>query len=419
MGNPLVRRLMVGVACSALGSGLTMPFFYVYLSHVRGIPGPTVGLLFAWMGLVSFLGAPLGGTLIDRFGPRVVMVVGLIVEACAVGSMGYIATVQQAVIVATAVCLGTVGLYPAATAMLTRMVPEQERERVYGIQFMLMNAGLGVGGLISSVLVDMTSVESFQRIYLIDAVSYLAYIGVIATLPKGTGDAPVTEGADGAADVEAGGWREVLRDRTLLRVVGVSVVVITFGYAQMEAGFTAYATEVGGVSPNRLGWAFAANTGVIVIGQLLVLRRIGGRSRSRLLALAAAIWSLSWVVITSSGLVDGRAAVVCAVVGLGLFGLGETLWAPVAPALVNELAVEELRGRYNALQSMLWTVASIIGPSIAGLLIGNGRSGVWAVTVIGGTAVAALLFLRLREHLTPTQDGRGVAARHTESADTL
>jgi MFS family permease len=111
--------------------------------------------------------------------------------------------------------------------------------------------------------------------------------------------------------------------------------------------------------------------------------------------------------------------VVCAVVGLGLFGLGETLWAPVAPALVNELAVEELRGRYNALQSMLWTVASIIGPSIAGLLIGNGRSGVWAVTVIGGTAVAALLFLRLREHLTPTQDGRGVAARHTESADTL
>ena len=132
MGNPLVRRLMVGVACSALGSGLTMPFFYVYFAQVRGIPGPTVGLLFAWMGLVSFLGAPLGGTLIDRFGPRVVMVVGLIVEACAVGSMGYIATVQQAVIVATAVCLGTVGLYPAATAMLTRMVPEQERERVYG-----------------------------------------------------------------------------------------------------------------------------------------------------------------------------------------------------------------------------------------------------------------------------------------------
>ena len=87
MGNPLVRRLMVGVACSALGSGLTMPFFYVYFAQVRGIPGPTVGLLFAWMGLVSFLGAPLGGTLIDRFGPRVVMIVGLIVEACAVGSM--------------------------------------------------------------------------------------------------------------------------------------------------------------------------------------------------------------------------------------------------------------------------------------------------------------------------------------------
>lgn len=159
------------------------------------------------------------------------------------------------------------------------------------------------------------------------------------------------------------------------------------------------------MSPNRPGWAFAANTGVIVIGQLLVLRQVGGRSRSRVLALAAAIWSLSWVVITSSGLVDGAAAVACAVIGLGLFGVGGTLWAPVAPALVNELAVEELRGRYNALQSMVWTVSSILGPSIAGLLIGTGHSGVWAVTVIGGTAAAALLFLRLRGHLTPTQDG--------------
>jgi len=423
VGHPLVRRLMIGVACSALGSGLTMPFFYVYFAQVRHIPGQTVGLLFAWMGLVSFIGAPIGGTLIDRFGPRIVMIVGLVVEAVAVGAIGHIETVEQAFVVATAVCLGTVGLYPAATAMLTRMVPEAERERVYGIQFMLLNAGLGVGGLISSVLVDVSSVESFQRLYLIDALSYLAYIGVVVSLPRGTGEVPVgeqpTDDSAGTPGAPGGGWREVLADRTLLRVVAVSVVVVTFGYAQMEAGFTAYATEVGEVPPNRLGWAFGANTAVIVLGQLVVLRRIQGRSRSRLLAVAAAVWSLSWIVISSAGLVDGGLAVACAVVGLGLFGLGETLWAPVAPALVNELAVEELRGRYNALQSMVWTVSSILGPSIAGLLIGNGRSGVWAAVVIGGTAVAALLFLRLRRHLTPEQDGRAPATPQTKSGSTL
>ena len=85
--DPLVKRLFVGIAFSALGSGLTMPFLYVYLAEVRGIATATVGLLFAWMGLLGFVGSPIGGTLIDRFGPRPVMLVGLTAEAAAVASL--------------------------------------------------------------------------------------------------------------------------------------------------------------------------------------------------------------------------------------------------------------------------------------------------------------------------------------------
>ena len=36
--DPRVRRLFLGFAFSALGSGLTMPFLFVYLAEVRGIP---------------------------------------------------------------------------------------------------------------------------------------------------------------------------------------------------------------------------------------------------------------------------------------------------------------------------------------------------------------------------------------------
>ena len=115
-----------------------------------------------------------------------------------------------------------------------------------------------------------------------------------------------------------------------------------------------------------------------------------------------------WLVIAASGRVDGMLATICIVAGLGLFGLGETLWAPVLPALVNELAREELRGRYNALQSMVWTVSSIIGPALAGLLLGTGLAGVWVACVVGGTTVSALLFLRLRRHLSVGEDGRAV-----------
>ena len=402
--DPLVRRLFVGIAFSALGSGLTMPFLYVYLAEVRGIATATVGLLFAWMGLLGFLGSPLGGTLIDRFGPRPVMVVGLTTEALGVASLTVVHNAWHALAVATFLTLGTVGLYPAATAMLTRLVPEGRREKVYGFQFMLMNAGLGVGGVVSALLVDMSDPASFQRIYLVDALSYVAYIGVVLSLPRGTG-ALSREDADEVAGPQAG-WGAVLRDRALLRVVLTSMVVVTFGYAQFEAGFAAYTVGVAGIPANALGWAFGANTASIVLAQLVALRLIEGRSRTRMLALCAAIWSVSWAVIALSDAVSGAAAVTLVVVGLGTFGLGETLWAPVAPAIVNDLAAEELRGRYNALQGMTWTVAMIVGPALAGLLIGNGLVHVWVACTVGGTAGASVLFLRLRRHLSPLQDGR-------------
>ncbi|QNN52998.1 MDR family MFS transporter [Nocardioides mesophilus] len=406
--DPLVKRLFVGIALSALGSGLTMPFLYVYLAEVRGIPTATVGLVFAFMGLLGFIGSPLGGTLIDRVGPRPVMLVGLTTEAVGVASLALVQTTAHALAVAAFITLGTVGLYPAATAMLTRLVPESRRQKVYGYQFMLLNAGLGVGGVVSAVLVRTSDPASFERLYLIDAASYVAYFLVVLSLPRGTGGL----GSRGAAPAEDGvpgtpppGWSTVLKDRTLLRVVSISILAVTFGYAQFEAGFAAYAVHVAGIPAHYLGWAFGANTAAIVLGQLVTLRLIKGRRRTRMLAVCAGIWSLSWAVIAASDAVDGWTAVALVVAGLGIFGLGETLWAPLAPAIVNDLAVEELRGRYNALQGMTWTVAMIVGPALAGLLIGNDLAHVWVACTVGGTAVAAVLLVRLGRHLTPAQDG--------------
>jgi MFS family permease len=406
--DPRVHRLFLGFAFSALGSGLTMPFLYVYLAEVRGIETATVGWMFAWMGLLGFAMAPVGGTLIDRFGPRPVMVVGLVVEAVCTTSIGYVETVTQGFVVASFIVLGTVGLWPASTAMLTRLVPAEAREKVYGINFMLLNAGLGLGGVVSALIIDTTSVASFQRLYLVDGLTYLAFIAVLVTLPRGTGaapsvDAPAAEA--GGPEVEQPSWAVVLRDRTLLRVVAISVLAVTFGYAQMEAGLAAYAVSVAGIPARALGWAYAANTAAIVGGQLVTLRLIRGRRRTAVLALCAATWSVSWLVIAAADAVDGWVAIGAIVLGLGLFGAGETLWAPVAPAIVNDLAREDMRGRYNALQGMTWTVASIVGPASAGLLIGNGLPGVWVLCVVGGTAVAAVLFLDLRRHLSDAQDG--------------
>jgi MFS family permease len=412
--DPRVLRIFLGFGFSALGSGLTMPFLFVYLAEVRGFPTPTVGLIFAWMGLVGLCLSPIGGTLIDRFGPRPVMLSGLVVEASSVVAIGHIEQVWEGFALATVMVAGTIGLWPASTAMLTRLVPPAARERVYGVNFMLLNAGLGVGGLVSALIVDVTSVKSFQVLYLIDGLSYLVYLAVLISLPRGTGAQPVA--AELEPHLEPPSWRVVLRDRTLMRVVLTSTLAVTFGYAQMEAGFAAYAVTVADVPARALGLAFGANTGAIVIGQLIALRLIRGRRRSMMLSLCAFIWSVSWLIIASSDATSGAISIALVVLGLGLFGVGETLWAPVAPAIVNDLAREDMRGRYNALSGMTWTVSSIIGPLVAGMLIGHGLAYLWVACVAGGTGLAAVLFAGLRSHLTDAQDGVGASPSALPSA---
>ena len=88
-----------------------------------------------------------------------------------------------------------------------------------------------------------------------------------------------------------------------------------------------------------------------------------------------------------------------------IFAMGETLLSPVMPAITNALASNQLRGRYNALASIVWGLSGVVGPVLAGPLIGAANGMVWVATVVGGCLVASLVALSLRRLLTTEQDG--------------
>ena len=76
------------------------------------------------------------------------------------------------------------------------------------------------------------------------------------------------------------------------------------------------------------------------------------------------------------------------------------------PAVVNDLATEELRGRYNAMGGLSWTLSSILGPALAGWMIGSGHAFQWVVLTVGGCAVVALLWTAMRPAMAARMSGR-------------
>ena len=116
-----------------------------------------------------------------------------------------------------------------------------------------------------------------------------------------------------------------------------------------------------------------------------------------MLAGVGILWSLAWLMagmadISRLSHVDVDVALA---LSLGIFGLGEALLSPVAGALPNDLAPDHLRARYNALGSTVWSLGTIIGPPIAGILLASSVPLSWIGLVLVGSVVAGLVGLNL------------------------
>ena len=114
----------------------------------------------------------------------------------------------------------------------------------------------------------------------------------------------------------------------------------------------AFARQVAEVSTRVIGFAFAVNTAVIVGLQFFVLGRITGRRRTRVFMVMSTLWGCPGWCSGSAGLVPGTLAASAAVlVFMALFALGETMLQPTVPCITNDLALDHLRGRYNAVSA--------------------------------------------------------------------
>ncbi|NES31793.1 MFS transporter [Micromonospora terminaliae] len=407
--RPEARRILIGTLLSAVGRGLTLPFLFIYLTDVRGLSDPRAGLVIGWFGAVTLALSPLGGTLIDRFGARRVVLPCLVIEAVGTGSLALVDSTASAFGVMTLIAVGSSAIWSGQNTILASLTGDGERQRVFGLNFALLNLGIGVGGLISGAVVDVARPVTFQAIYLLDALSYLMPGLILLTLPH-VGHRLARAATE--ATRPAGGYLTVLRDRPFRRLVIFGLVLTTCGYAQIEVGFAAYSVRVVEVSPRVVAWALAGNTVMIVLSQLLVIRRMEGRSRTGALAAVGAVFAAAWLVLGAAGVIGTGNALLAAlgvVACSAIFGFGETMLSPVMPALTNALATDELRGRYNAMSSMIFGISGVIGPVTAGPLIGAAHGRLWVAVVVGGCLTASVLALSLRRLLTAGQDGRVAA----------
>ncbi len=412
--NDLPREgkfLLSTVAIETLGTGLVLPFGFIYLHEVRAFTIETAGSLLAVPAIVGMAVVGPAGTLIDRLGARRIILAGMTAQM-----LGNVLLAFSATPLTAALALGLLGaaggvFWPGFNAMIGAVVPSDIRQRYFGVNFTLVNLGIGIGGLLAGFIVDVHRPGTFVAIYLGNAVSFLAPLAVLlGPLRRVSGkvENPVSE-LDGSPVRTS--YLDILRDRAMVPVIALTFLSAFVGYAQSEAGFTAYARVVGEVSTRTIGYAFAANTAVIVLLQLLVLQRIEGRRRTRVILVLSALWAVFWLMTGLSGLFPGGTTAAVLVIGaMSVFALGETLLQPTIPAITNDLSPDHLRGRYNAVMAGAFQLAAVAGPVVAGLMLGAHLNVAFIGMLILGCAVMALIALAVEHRIPERANGINVAA---------
>jgi MFS family permease len=400
--TPALRRLLLGTLIGFLGMGLQFSLFVLYCHDIRGFTDIIAGWMLVLEALLGIALSPLYGTLVDRFGPSPVLAVAMPVSAIGVIAIGFTTTVPLMFVVISIFSVGGAGMWSAFSVLITRIVREEHRQDAFGINFMLMNVGIGIGSLVGTQIANLHDAGSFQLLYTMSGALMLVYAAIMFTLRRHGGrlETPVHQ------DLAEEGWVKVLKDRRMVRLVLSSLVVMVCGYGSIEAGMPLFVTQVAKLSIHWVGLLFFFNTFTIIVVQLFVLSGIKGRSRSLLMGLVGLLWGASWLLATSSLLVGaiGTVAILC--VGQIVFAIGEAIWQPVSPALVNDLSPEHLRGRYNAFIGIVWAGSSAIGQLVATVFIQYGRGRLWTLCLAGGAILGGLGLTTMRSVLTPLEDGR-------------
>ena len=390
--NPQSRKIVFGICLNAIGGGMTLSLLLVYLHDMRGFTNTFGGLLLAYGSIVSIISSTPMGALVDRIGPKKVMIGGLLLNSAAAFSLSQVETHFQAVLAITFINIAGQAIWPSQSVILTRVTPEKDRSKIFGFNFMLLNLGLGLGGLLSSLIIQRGDLLSFQIMYWVDSSSFLLYLLIVLSLHGENVNRYIPK----ENEPQTGSYRDLFEIKPLMLLGIAGIILFTFGYGTIQAGIPVFATQFLGLSPKWLGIIFGVNTISIVLFQPLVIRILEKYSKYAALVAIGLVWALSWLFVGAAPLLPIFISGIALSISQFIFAIGEMIQAPTIPTLANELAPEHIRGRANAWMSLQWSVSGVLGPAITGLMLGADLATAWVIVMFIGCFLSIPIFLAMR-----------------------
>lgn len=381
--------------CTALFEGIDLqaagvaapriiPLFKISPQHA--------GLFFSASTLGLLAGATLGGRLADRVGRKAVLLASIILFGVFALSTAFAWNFDSLVALRLATGLGLGGALPNMIAL----VSEGSRPERRGFAVGLMYCGMPLGGALASAI-NLGGGADWRDVFYIGGIAPLLLAPLIAiALPDSLkllvrgAQAAAKPGRIAQALFGGGRWA-----KTLLLWIGFGFsllvlylllnwlpsLLVSRGFSKPDASLVQIMLNLGGAA----GSAFAG-------------RLIDGRRRGLVTALSFAATSVFLLAVAAMPASLGWAVVLGGALGLGIMSNQAILYA-IAPWCYPT----EVRGTGVGFAVAIGRTGSLIGPLVAGQLVGSGHDAGQVLThmipviLIGAAATVTLCLLLGRD----------------------
>jgi MFS family permease len=378
----------------ALGFGIVAPAIPIFARDF-GVGRTAVGLAVSAFAFFRFVSAFGGGSLVERFGERLVLSTGLAVVAITTGLAGLATSFPLFLGLRAAGGVGSAMFTVAALSLLLRVAPPSHRGRAAAT----WQGGFILGGIAGPAAGGLLAELSPRLPFLLYA-GFLLLAGAVAmTLLRPSATCTGAPGPDPGPDLQTGPvrLRTALRTRTYIAalVANLGVGWVLFGVRNSLVPL--YVTEELGRTVAWAGAGLLAGSAAQAVGLLRSGRLADTWGRRPALVLGAALATASMAVLMLPPVLW------VFLVSMAAFGLAASFLASVPAALVGDLSSAR-GGRVVAVFQMSADLGAIAGPLLAGWLTDvAGYQAAFGVTtaVLGAGLVAALALPRAHRRDSP------------------